>query len=342
MVCASIHMKAEDRPDEREAAERRRRTAVAACVVVLLQAPLVGAQIDLSGTYVSLSDQDVQIETAGPNYADYTGIPLNDQARAAALSYTPETISEIDRQCQPYKINYLPLSLWGFRMWPTVDVNTGTVVAWNITGTIDREPTTIWMDGRLPPAAVSLATPGGFTTGAWQGHTLVAVTTNLQDGYLTRNGVPSSDQEVFTMFLMRESDLLTVTGVIRDPVYLTAPYVLANVWRTVPDQPIEGTAGAATPATCTPAEEVPSVLNGHVPSYLTPADNPNLLSISKLYRIPQEATLGDAQTMYPEYAEHIAPKYRPPTGYCTQYCCGSNFIETSPRYNAQVLHCPAR
>lgn len=92
---------------------------------------------------------------------------------------------------------------------------------------------------------------------------------------------------------------MTVTGIIQDAVYLTALYVLANIWVTVPERPIAGTPGAAAAATCTRAEEVPSVLNGHVPSYLAPTDNPNLMSITKLYRIPHEAAVGGAQTMCP-------------------------------------------
>jgi hypothetical protein len=310
-----------------------------ACIVLLLRAPMAQAQVDLSGTYGNVVDQDLQVLKEGPNYADYGGIPLNDAARATALSHTPETINEIQRQCQPYALHYLLQAAWGFRMWPTVSPDTGEVIAWNMTGSIDRQPTTIWMDGREPPADTALATPAGFTTGKWQGNTLVTTTTHFQDGLMTRNGVPASEKEVLTMYFTRQGQWLLITGVIRDPVYLTAPYVLSNVFRFDAGTPINAVTGATNPPACTPAEEVLSVLNGHVPTYLTPQDNPNLLSMKNSYGLPQEAVLGGEKTMYPEYARQLAPDYVRPKNYCGRECCESGFANPLDR---QALNCPAR
>lgn len=310
-----------------------------ACIVLLLRAPMAQAQVDLSGTYGNVVDQDLQVLKEGPNYADYGGIPLNDAARATALSHTPETINEIQRQCQPYALHYLLQAAWGFRMWPTVSPDTGEVIAWNMTGSIDRQPTTIWMDGREPPADTALATPAGFTTGKWQGNTLVTTTTHFQDGLMTRNGVPASEKEVLTMYFTRQGQWLLITGVIRDPVYLTAPYVLSNVFRFDAGTPLNAVIGATIPSACTPAEEVLSVLNGHVPTYLTPQDNPNLLSVSKIYGLPQAAVLGGEKTMYPEYARQLAPDYVRPKNYCGRECCESGFANPLDR---QALNCPAR
>jgi hypothetical protein len=193
------------------------------------------------------------------------------------------------------------------------------------------------MDGREPPAETALATPAGFTTGKWQGNTLVTTTTHFQDSLLTRNGVPASDKEVLTMFFTRQGQLLLITGVIRDPVYLTAPYVLSNVFRFDAGTPINAVTGATNPSACTPAEEVLSVLSGHVPTYLTPQDNPNLLSVSKAYGLPQAAVLGGEKTMYPEYARQLAPDYVRPKTYCTRECCDSGFANPLDR---QALNCP--
>lgn len=314
-----------------------------ACVVLLLGAPVAQAQVDLSGTFTNVVDQDIQVIKEGPNYVDYGGIPLNDAARARALSHSPEVIDEIQRQCEPYPLHYLLEAAWGFRMWPTVSPDTGEIIAWNMTGSMDREPTTIWMDGREPPADTALSTPAGFTTGKWQGNTLVTTTTHFQDGLLTRNGVPSSDKEVLTMFFTRQGQLLLVTGVIRDPVYLSAPYVLSNVFKFDAGlSPVAITIGGPNAGTCTPAEEVLTVLNGHVPSYLTPQDNPNLLSVSKIYGLPQAAVLGGEKTMYPEYARQLAPDYVRPKNYCEHNCCGSGFSNPVDGYNRQVLSCPTR
>jgi hypothetical protein len=311
-----------------------------ACVVLLLRAPAAQAQVDLSGTFGNVVDQDIQVMTEGPNFVDYGGIPLNDAARATALSHTPEVINEIQRQCQPYSLHYLLEAGWGFRMWPTVSPDTGAIIAWNLTGSIDRQPTTIWMDGREPPADTALATPAGFTTGKWQGDTLVTTTTHFQDGILTRNGVPASEKEVLTMFFTRRGQWLLITGVIRDPVNLTAPYVLSNVFRFDSDASPTAIVGGTNPPACMPAEEVLTVLNGHVPTYLTPQDNPNLLSVSKTYGLPQAAVLGGEKTMYPEYARQLAQDYVRPKNYCEHDCCGSGFANRMQGYNRQVLNCP--
>jgi hypothetical protein len=315
------------------------RVVVAVGLGMLLGASYVEAQVDLSGSFMHVEDSDNQIRGMGPDYVNYTGIPLNADARAEAISYTPETINELNRECQPYKIHYLLLGAAGFRMWPTMD-DAANVIAWSFSGSIDREPTTIWMDGRRP-AATALATPGGFTSGVWQGNTLVTTTTHLQDGYLTRNGVPASDQEVLTMYWTRENNLLTVTGIIEDPVYLTEPYVLANTWADDPTRALAGP-GVASPATCLPEEEVVSVLNGHVPSYLTAQDNPSLDYVTRLYNIPHATALGGAETMYPQYAAKLSSQYKPPANYCTHDCCGGFALGGAGGFlfNAQVLHCP--
>jgi hypothetical protein len=314
-----------------------------ACVVLLLRAPVAQAQVDLTGTFVGVVDQDLQVIKEGPNYVDYGGIPLNDAARAIALSHTPEVISEVQRQCRPYSLHYLLLAAWGFRMWPTVSPDTNEIIAWNMSGAVDRQPTTIWMDGREPPADTALATPAGFTTGKWQGNTLVTTTTHLQDAFLTRNGVPVSEKEVLTMFFTRQGQYLLVTGVIRDPVYLTAPYVLSNVYSfDTARSPNAIIVGGPTPGSCTPAEEVLTVLNGQVPTYLTPQDNPNLLSVSKSYGLPQSAVLGGEKTMYPEYTRELAPAYVRPKNYCEHGCCDSGFGNSLGNYNSRVLNCPTR
>jgi hypothetical protein len=246
----------------------------------------------------------------------------------------------VDRQCQPWPVHYIVTGPFGFRIYPTADVD-GEVIAWNISGSGDREPMTIWMAGahKSPPSPQALAVPAGFTTGEWQGDTLVTTTTHIQDGFLYRNGVPNSDQEVFNMYITRHGQYLTITGVIQDPVYLTAPYVLAGLWVYDPKGNVS-TAGN-DPAACTPEEEVTEDLNGHVPSYMAAANNPNLDYMTRLYHIPHQAAMGGAQTMYPQYIKTISNQYTTPAKYCTYLCCGgwgSNGISALV-YDHDVLKC---
>ena len=295
----------------------------AACLGLMMFAHAASAQVDLTGTWSARPEQDADVRLPGPAYAEYLGIPLNDQARQfAMLSYTPETINEVDRQCQPWPVHYIVLGPFGFRIYPTADAD-GTVIAWNISGSGDREPMTIWMPAahKHAPSPQALAVPAGFTTGEWQGDTLVTTTTHIQDGSLYRNGVPNSDKEVFTMYITRHGDgELTITGVVQDPVYLTAPYVLAGMWIYDPHGNVN-TAGNQ-PAACIPEEEVASEQGATVPSYMALSENPNFDYMTRLYHIPHEAAMGGAETMYPQYIKTIAKQYTTPTNYCTYLCCG--------------------
>jgi hypothetical protein len=53
----------------------------------------------------------------------------------------------------------------------------------------DNTPRRIWMDGRKPPAEQPL-TSMGFSTGKWEGRTLVIETTMLLPGWLDGSGYP--------------------------------------------------------------------------------------------------------------------------------------------------------
>lgn len=311
-----------------------------ACLATLACVPAAQAQINLTGTWTNWIDQDFDLRLNGPWPDTFMGVPINQAGRASAVANTPETISEIDRQCQPYAASYIVVGPQGpDRIWPTLNLD-GTVLAWNIGGAIDRIPMTIWMDGRSPASAQAANTPQGFTTGHWLGDTLVTTTTHIQDGYLTRNGVPSSDREVMTMFLTRREDTLTLTAVVHDPVYLTAPYVMSDV---LTQDPAAAVAMADTrDATCLPEEETTDVSNDQVPTFLTPPNE--VLNFATLnYGIPHEAAMGGAQTMYPEYIRQISGQYKRPQVYCKTNCCGE--LGQAPgglnafAFNTNVLKC---
>jgi hypothetical protein len=115
---------------------------------------------------------------------------------------------------------------------------------------------------------------------------------------------------------MRHGDFLTVTELVDDPVYLTEPYVVSRVWQLDPHANI-----GAVPAPCTPETEV-ARLDGQssIPHFL-PGQNPYMKEVTGLYNIPEEAVMGGAETMYPEYRKRLKDKYTPPEK-CIRYCCG--------------------
>lgn len=289
------------------------RTLVLASAMLLAAVP-ARAQVDLTGNWVSRMHEDWEERGPGPEAVDYLGLPINAEGRARALSYSTSALSLPERQCLYYPPHYVVLGPQGVQIWPETDPVNGRVIAWKISAAIDRSIITIWMDGRPHPPDGAIHTFAGFTTGEWRGNTLTAYTTHIKEGYLRRNGVPSSDKTTFTLHLSRHGDLLTILGVFYDPVYLTEPHVISRTWQLTP-----GNVNRITNP-CVPEAELPGLQgNGAVPHYL-PGQNPAIDFMTQTYHLPREAVLGGAETMYPEFRKRLG-SYVPPDK-CGRYCCG--------------------
>lgn len=284
-------------------------------------------QNNLAGNWVPLITMDMTLRGAGPNWGAYEGIPLNSEAREAALNFTPDTLTELWRQCEPWSAHYLLLGPFGMQIWPTINASSGATVAWHIGGSLDRMPVTIWMDGRPPAGPQDLHTYEGYARGRWAGETLVAEITHLKDGFLTRNGVPASNQERIRLFLTRHDELLSLTYAIRDPVYLAAPYVRSGTfkseWITQPE--VQNQGETVRPMTCMPEEENPEVSDGYRISRFLPGANRLAQDETKLRSIPPVAAMGGPNTMYPEFRDQLKDVYKQPGGMCQTNCCGTNY-----------------
>ncbi len=293
------------------------KTHVLLMLVVFLTAGTPAfAQIDLGGNWAGRVHEDSQERSLGPDLVDYLGLPLNADGRARALRYSQSQLSLPERQCLYYAPHYLFFEPAGIKIWSETDPTSGRVVAWIINGIGDRSPITIWMDGRPHPSANALHDFGGFTTGVWEGNTLTTYTTHFKEGYLRRNGVPSSDAATLTMHLSRHEDLLTITGILDDPVYLTRPHIVSRSWQLNPRANFNPVGGL-----CTPEAEVASLQgDGVVPHYL-PGENPFAAEMARRYNLPAQALLGGEETMYPEYRKRLKDAYVAPA-VCVRYCCG--------------------
>ena len=291
-----------------------KRIVTLSCALVLAALPAF-AQIELSGSYAPRLYEDYIERGPGSDLGDYTGVPLNDEARARALMYESTVPSMMERQClalSPWVGLYRPL---GLRIWNEVDEG-GRVIAWKLGGDYLRDTITIWMDGRERPSQNALFPSSGFTTGTWQGDTLVAYTTHIKTAWLRRGtGIPGSDRTTITAYLTRHDDMLTITTIQEDPVYLTEPHVVSRVWQHEP----RGNQGGRT--TCNTATEVPRLEDtGIVPHYM-PGKNPEADFMTRTYNVPEEAAMGHAETLYPEYRRKLKGIYAPPKS-CGRYCCG--------------------
>src|SRR5881396_3075481 len=171
------------------------------------------AQLDLAGSWAARNHEIL----AGDGLpVDYTGMPLNEEGRTKALSYSESQLAMIERQCQGWPAFYMVQGPFGLAISRETDPLKGNVISWTIGPWEDRAPLTIWMDGRPHPSKYAEHTRSGFTSGVWEGNTLVAYTTHMKAGFLRKTGPPSSDQATMTARFYRHGDLLTVLAIIED------------------------------------------------------------------------------------------------------------------------------
>lgn len=261
------------------------------------------AEIDLSGSWASKNHEDAMERGAGPNPDDWAGLPFNEYGRAKALSFSQSTISMPERICWFQTQWHIAAGPFSLRIWSEQDPVTGKTLAWILGGWETRAPMTIWMDGRPHPSKDAPHDQTGFTTGTWKGNVLTAYTTHLKTGYMRRNGAASSDEATITTTFMRHGDMLTLTLVMEDPVYLTEPYIITRSY-VLSENPV----AVAGPPCLVGYEGVDS---GRVPHYL-PGKNPFVDEMDRLYHIPREAAMGGAETMYPAFRDKIKDKFTIP------------------------------
>jgi hypothetical protein len=274
------------------------------------------AEIDLAGNWATRQHQDWQDRNPGPEAVDYSALPINNDARARALSYSGSLVSLPERQCLFYPPQYVVIGPQSIKMWAENDPASGKIVAWKISAAPDRAIRAIWMDGRPHPSKRAPHDFGGFSTGVWEGDILTVHTTHMKAGYIRRNGVPSSDRATLTEHIMRHEDTLTITAIIDDPVYLTEPFVLSRSWKLDPKLQI-------SPVTepCSPAAEVARLDGTGTVPHILPGANPFVDEMTKILHMPREALMGGAETMYPEYRKKMQAIYVRPEK-CVRYCCG--------------------
>ena len=94
----------------------------------------------------------------------------------------------------------------------------------------------IFTDGRKPPADAD-RTPNGFSTGHWEGDTLVVETVNFRnDTWFDRTGGTHSDQmRIVERFRKVSPDLMEDKMTIYDPVAFSHPWELRRTYRRDPN-----------------------------------------------------------------------------------------------------------
>jgi hypothetical protein len=284
-------------------------------ILILLASASTFGQVDLSGAWIARNSSDALINNPGPQstLVDFLGLPLNQFALARALLYSASELSEPERICAFYPQVYLLIGPFSLQIENETELRNGTTISWKIGGWEDRAPMTIWMDGRPHPSANAPHEMTGFSTGTWKDDVLTVYTTHMRAGLIRRNGAPSSDKATMLTRFFRHGDILTVTGRIDDPIYLSEPLYLTRIF-VHSSVPAINFVGQPCP------QGYEGVPEGAVPHFL-PGKNPDLDEMKKVYNIPPEAALGGAETMYPDYQKKLKGKYVPPEK-CTRACGG--------------------
>jgi cyclase len=278
----------------REAGRYGVASAVLVVATALMCPPRATAQIDLSGEWSTLYHEDAPHRGAGPELADYTGLPLNEAGRLKAESWDASILSLRERQCIPHISTYALRGPATIRMWKVNDPATGRAQSYHVLGSYGR-PRTIWMDGRAHPSAYAPHTWTGFSTGTWDGQTLVVTTTHLKTGWLQRNGAAHSDLVTMTERFTRHDKQLLIVTMLDDPIYLEEPFIrTTNFALTLTGNPDDW--GSCGPA----VNEVAGHDKSYVPHYL-PGQNPYLATARAALHLTEDGAGGGAATMYPEY-----------------------------------------
>ena len=252
------------------------------------------AQVDFTGVWnANTNAEDGPERVAGPSLVEFLGLPINDQARQWGLAYRSGRLSLLEHQCQVHVVHYIHRGPFNARVWEERDPVTHELIAIHEAIDIYEQKRTIWMDGRPHPSPNAPHTWMGFSTGVWDGNKLTITTTHIKQGWYRRENIPSSDEATTIEHWVRNGRVWTHVSVTDDPVFLTEPlikstdFTLSASMNFNPFWPCEYV---------DEGEREP----GDVPSYL-PEENPWVAEYAATHNLPQEATLGGAEQMYPEY-----------------------------------------
>jgi cyclase len=268
-------------------------------LIALLACGSTSAQVLLDGEWAARYHEDQIERIPGPELGDYLGLPINDAARLKAESWDASRLTLPEEQCRVHVSPYIYRGPLDLRIWSEKNPETQQVIAIrNYLGTYSQNRT-IWMDGRPHPPAWAPHTWMGFSTGKWEGSTLTVYTTHLKQGWVRRNGLPQSDQATMVEHFIRHDNHLTHVSILTDPVYLTEPLIKSQNF----EMNLHGE-NAQWVYHCRSVVEISNRRKDEVPNYL-PGQNPFLTEFPNRYKLPPEAALGGAETMYPEYRNNM-------------------------------------
>jgi hypothetical protein len=203
------------------------------------QNPRAAAPIDLAGYWVSVVTEDWRYRMVTPMKGDYQGVPMTPAARAVADTWDPAKEEASGDQCKSYGAPAI------------LRVPSRLHFTWQDDQTLKMETdagrqTRLFHFGnwRAPEGP---HTRQGDSAAEWEGGgrggtdgSMKVTTTNLETGFLRKNGVPYSDNatllEYFEIVTRPDGGpLLVVTISTTDPQYLRQTFVITSQFKKEPD-----------------------------------------------------------------------------------------------------------
>ena len=200
------------------------------------------APVDLTGYWVSVVSEDWQWRMVTPAKGDVASLPLNAEGTRVANQWN----SAEEGSCKAYggaAIMRMPGRLriaWEDDHTLTIETDAGQQTRRLRFNPATPPPATRDAQGHtIARWETTAAVAAGPAASAPRWASLRAVTTNMQAGWLRRNGVPYSEQATMTEYFDRFSDgtdeWFTVTTIVEDPVYLTQPLMVSSNFKKEPD-----------------------------------------------------------------------------------------------------------
>jgi hypothetical protein len=217
-----------------------------------------GAQVDLTGNWVSVVSEDWRWRMITPPRGDYANIPINDAARKVADAWDPAKDEAAGEQCRGYAAPAImrePTRLrisWQDDLMLKVETDAGMqtrlfrFTAPAATASAASSASRSWQGVSVarweppPSSSAGRGIPLGLAPRVGAGRTLEVVTTQIRPGYLRKNGVPFGENAMVTEYydLFAEpggSDWFVVTTLVRDPQYLGEPWITTSHFKKEPD-----------------------------------------------------------------------------------------------------------
>ena len=196
------------------------------------------APMDLTGYWVSVVTEDWRWRMLTPPPGDYASVPMTPEAREVADGWDRDADARDGNACRPYGaggILRVPGRLrisWLDPDTLQIETDAGSQTRRFHFEEFERVAEPDWQGNSVAEWEMT-------GRGAATGGNLKVVTTGFKAGYLRWNGVPYSEQAVVTEYFDRyatfDQEWITVTTVVEDPAYLTAPFIVSSDFRGEPD-----------------------------------------------------------------------------------------------------------